>query len=105
MPGTSTTHASGAGAAAFPDAHWMLVDLLASIVGADGGEIAVHMAAMDSRGSADGQRDVVAELWRCDHPRIIDALDLLARHHPDESVARAARKSALRVRTRALPRG
>lgn len=100
MAGTRTPRVHVAREAPPADAHWMLVDLLASIVGADGGEIAVHMAAMNRRGSAEGQREVVGDLAGCAHPRVVDALDLLARHHPDPVVAREARKSAMRVRSR-----
>jgi hypothetical protein len=82
------------------DAAWMLVDLLASIIGQDGPEVTAHLAAMSSRGSTEGQVMIVAELWHCEHPRVVDALDLLGRHHPDSSVARAARKSAMRARGR-----
>ena len=83
-----------------PDAAWMLVDLLASIVGQEGDQVTAHLAAMSSRGSSDGQVMIVAELWHCDHPRVVDALDLLGRHHPDTAVAREARKSAMRARGR-----
>jgi hypothetical protein len=83
-----------------PDAAWMLVDLLASIVGRDGAEVTAHLAAMSSRGSSEGQVLIVAELWHCAHPRVVDALDLLGRHHPDAAVAREARKSAMRARGR-----
>ncbi|MDQ4007610.1 MAG: hypothetical protein M3211_05900 [Actinomycetota bacterium] len=84
------------------DAVWMLVDLLASIVGADDREAAWHIAAMHARGSVDGQCEVVADMCGCDHPGVVDALQLLGRLHPDPAVAREARKSALRARTRAL---
>ncbi|MDQ4084551.1 MAG: hypothetical protein M3165_01920 [Actinomycetota bacterium] len=87
-------------AAPVQDASWMLVDLLASIVGYDGCEVAVHLAAMSARGSTEGQVEIVAGLWRCDHPHVPEALDLLGRHHPDPVVAREARKAAIRARGR-----
>jgi hypothetical protein len=93
---------AAAGSDAAHDAVWMLVDLLASIVGADDREAAWHIAAMHARGSVDGQCEVVTDMCGCDHPQVVDALQLLARLHPDPAVARAARKSALRARTRAL---
>lgn len=82
------------------DPQWLLVDTLACILAAADSEVSEHLSHMDSRGSSDGQRQVIAELWRCDHPRIAEALDLLARHHPDAVVAREARKAALRARSR-----
>jgi hypothetical protein len=84
------------------DASWLLVDLLASIVGYDAGEVARHLRAMSARGSSEGQVEIVATLWRCDHPQVAEALDLLGGHHPDHLVAREARKSAMRARTRAI---
>jgi hypothetical protein len=83
-----------------PDAAWMLVDLLASIVEYDGSEVAAHLAAMSSRSSTAGQVEIVGALWRCEHPRVVEALDLLAGHHPEGAVAREARKAALRARSR-----
>jgi len=84
------------------DLQWLFVDTLACIVGADESEVRAHLAAMDARGSREGQERIMAQLWRCDHPQTLDALDLLAGHHPDEAVAREARKAAMRTRTRAL---
>jgi hypothetical protein len=84
------------------DAVWMLVDLLASIIGSDDDEVAMHVAAMNARGSVEGQCQIVADMACSDHPRALDTLDLLAAYHPDPGVAREARKSAMRVRTRAL---
>jgi hypothetical protein len=46
--------------------------------------------------------EIVAELWRCGHPHVLEALDLLGRHHPESAVAREARKAAMRARTRAV---
>jgi hypothetical protein len=82
------------------DAAWMLVDLLASIIGQDGDLVTTHLAAMSSRGSTEGQMMIIADLWHCEHPRVVEALDLLGRHHPDSAVAREARKSAMRARGR-----
>lgn len=84
------------------DAVWLLTDLLASIVGADDREVAVHVTAMNAGGSTQGQRQVVADMSGCGHPRVAEALDLLARHHPEPAVAREARKSAMLARTRAV---
>lgn len=96
------SHALAASAAPARDAVWMLADLLASIVGAEDAEAAMHVRAMHARGSVEGQRQVVEDMAGCDHPRVAEALDLLARHHPDPIVAREARKTAMRVRTRAV---
>jgi hypothetical protein len=102
MVDRNASQALTAGPAAAHDASWMLVDLLASIVGHDGSEVARHLAAMSARGSTEGQVEIVAELWRCGHPHVLEALDLLGRHHPESAVAREARKAAMRTRTRAV---
>lgn len=90
----------GADADAVQDPRWQLVDALAGVVGADDAEVGLHLATMNARGSAEGQRRVVADLWRCGHARLVDVLELLAGHHPEPAVAREARKSALRARSR-----
>ena len=99
------THPLAAQGAPADDAVWMLVDLLASIIGADDDEVAMHVAAMHSRGSVGGQCQIVADMAGCEHPRALETLDLLACYHPDAAVAREARKCAMRVRTRALGSG
>lgn len=101
IDGTATQAPAGTADPA-GDASWMLVDLLASIVGRDGAEVSRHLAAMSSRGSTEGQVEIVAGLCQCRHPQLLAALELMAEHHPDPAVAREARKSALRARTRAV---
>jgi hypothetical protein len=84
------------------DAVWMLVDLLASIIGSADDEVATHVAAMHASGSVDGQCQIVADMACSEHPHALETLDLLARYHPDAAVAREARKCAMRLRTHAL---
>jgi hypothetical protein len=84
------------------DLQWLFVDTLAGIVGAGESDVRAHLAAMNDQGSREGQQRIMAQLWRCAHPQTVDALELLARHHPDEVVAREARKAAMRTRTRAV---
>jgi len=43
--------------------------------------------------------EVVAGLWQVDHPGLVDLLTALSDHHPDPSVARAARKAAFKARS------
>jgi hypothetical protein len=45
------------------------------------------------------QAEIVAGLWQVDHPGVIDLLTALSQHHPDPSVARAARKAAFKARS------
>ena len=48
------------------------------------------------------QAELVAGLWRVDHPAVTDLLTALSDHHPDPAVARAARKAAFKARSRCL---
>jgi hypothetical protein len=50
---------------------------------------------------ADEHEAFIDTLASTDHPRTGDILDLLGRHHPDETTATHARKAALRWRTHA----
>jgi hypothetical protein len=47
----------------------------------------------------DAQAEIVAGLWQVDHPAVTDLLTALSDHHPDRTVARAARKAAFKARS------
>ena len=49
--------------------------------------------------SSESQAEIVAGLWQVRHPAVIDLLTTLSEHHPDPSVARAARKAAFKARS------
>ena len=49
-------------------------------------------------GSASG---VLDDLWRAAHPRVGDVLEVAGRHHPDKTIAKAARRSLAKWRSRA----
>ena len=44
--------------------------------------------------------EVLDHLWRAEHERTSDVLDALGRHHPDKKIAKAARKSLMKLRNR-----
>ena len=46
------------------------------------------------------RRLLVEQGWRTDDPAVLPVLDALGRHHPDRGTAKAARKAALRHRSR-----
>jgi hypothetical protein len=47
-----------------------------------------------------GQANLVAGLWEVGHPGLIGLLTALGEHHHDPAVAKAARKAALKARSR-----
>jgi len=76
---------------------WLLVDLGAGLLEeADPRDVVVELLP-DLPPKA--QADMVAGLWEVDHPAVTDLLTALSEHHPDPSVARAARKAAFKARS------
>ncbi|MEV4062852.1 hypothetical protein [Nonomuraea dietziae] len=45
---------------------------------------------------------LIEEMWRVDHPDVVDVLELLGRSIPDGTLAKAARKAAFKARSRAI---
>ncbi|WP_084956719.1 hypothetical protein [Thermoactinospora rubra] len=45
---------------------------------------------------------MIEEMWRVDHPDVVEVLELLGRALPDGKLAKAARKAALKARSRAI---
>jgi hypothetical protein len=79
------------------DRTWLLVDLGAGLLEeADPQDV---VAELLPEVPAPAQADIVAGLWRVDHPGVIDLLTALSEHHPDPGVARAARKAAFKARS------
>jgi hypothetical protein len=79
------------------DRTWLLVDLGAGLLEeADPRDV---VAELLPEVPAQAQAEIVAGLWRVDHPAIIDLLTALSEHHPDPAVARAARKAAFKARS------
>jgi len=79
------------------DRTWLLVDLGAGLLEeADPRDV---VAELLPDVPADAQAEIVAELWRVSHPGVTDLLTALSEHHPDPSVARAARKAAFKARS------
>jgi hypothetical protein len=79
------------------DRTWLLVDLGAGLLEeADPSDV---VAELLPDVPADAQAEIVAGLWRVDHPGVTDLLTALSEHHPDPAVARAARKAAFKARS------
>ncbi|MFF5204655.1 hypothetical protein [Streptosporangium sp. NPDC000396] len=78
---------------------WMSVDMLALAISAaenDPDEFAENMAASGP------PAHVIEEMWRVDHPEVVEVLELLGRSLHDQNVAKAARKAAFKARSRAI---
>jgi hypothetical protein len=45
---------------------------------------------------------LIEEMWRVDHPDVVEVLELLGRALPDQIVAKAARKAAFKARSRSI---
>jgi hypothetical protein len=48
----------------------------------------------------DSLPELMDTLWRMDHPRVAEVLEVIGRHHPDKAVAKAARKALMKHRNR-----
>ena len=79
------------------DRTWLLVDLGAGLL--EEADPADVVAELLPDVAADAQAEIVASLWRVDHPGVTDLLTALSDHHPDPAVARAARKAAFKARS------
>jgi len=79
------------------DRTWLLVDLGAGLLEeADPRDV---VAELLPEVPPRAQAEIVAGLWRVDHPGVVDLLTALSEHHPDPAVSRAARKAAFKARS------
>ena len=84
------------------DSAWLLVDLGAGLLEEASPEDVVAELLPDLPPHA--QAELVAGLWRVDHPAVTELLTTLSNHHPEPDVAKAARKAAFKARSRLLAR-
>jgi hypothetical protein len=75
-----------------------LVDFLALGLDAVGPE---EVVAVLRNEAPDGGAAILEGIWRLDHPRLPDVLEAIEGHHPDQAVAKAARKALMRHKSRA----
>jgi hypothetical protein len=85
------------------DQEWLLVDLGAGLLEEAQPEDVVAELLPDL--PSGGQAKLVAGLWEVSHPGLIGLLTALGDHHHDPAVAKAARKAALKARSRAAVAG
>lgn len=79
------------------DRTWLLVDLGAGLL--EEAAPADVVAELLPNLPAEDQVEIVAGLWQVSHPAVTGLLTALSDHHPDPSVARAARKAAFKARS------
>ena len=80
------------------DSAWLLVDLGAGLLEEAAPEDVVAELLPDLPPQA--QAELVAGLWRVEHPGVTELLTTLSNHHPEPDVAKAARKAAFKARSR-----
>jgi len=79
------------------DRTWLLVDLGAGLLEEANAQDVVAELLPDL--PPEDQADIVARLWQVRHPGVTEFLTALSDHHPDQAVARAARKAAFKARS------
>ncbi|MBB4915888.1 hypothetical protein [Streptosporangium saharense] len=80
------------------DRTWIAVDTLASL--AQLGRTAEAIREFDALEPGEDLVRLVEEMAAADHPDTITVLDLLGSRHPDPTVAKSARKAAMKSRSR-----
>ncbi|MFF4411776.1 hypothetical protein ACFYY8_04545 [Streptosporangium sp. NPDC001559] len=80
------------------DRTWIAVDTLASL--AQLGRTAEAIREFDALEPGEDLVRLAEEMAAADHPDTIAVLDLLGTRHPDPTVAKAARKAAMKTRSR-----
>jgi hypothetical protein len=78
---------------------WVSVDMLALAMPAAEEDPEIFAENMAASGPP---AHMIEEMWRVDHPDVVDVLELLGRSIPDHTVAKAARKAAFKARSRAI---
>ncbi|WP_157433254.1 hypothetical protein [Actinomadura rifamycini] len=77
---------------------WVFVDTVAGMMEAADPAEAVEAALADVPADAD-MAAMVDELWRIEHPDLVEVLEALGDHHPDRTVAKTARTAAYKARS------
>lgn len=74
-----------------------LVDVLAVMLDLGGPQEVV--TSFDQGAEVGQQLDLLDRIWRLDHPRLADVLQVIGAHHPVKAVAKASRKALIRHRS------
>ncbi|MGV9327880.1 hypothetical protein [Streptosporangium sandarakinum] len=81
------------------EALWMSVDMLALAISAAEEDPEAFAENISASGPP---AHVIEEMWRVDHPEVVEVLELLGRSMRDQATAKAARKAAFKARSRAI---
>ncbi|MFF0305939.1 hypothetical protein ACFYSC_00860 [Streptosporangium sp. NPDC004379] len=81
------------------EALWMSVDMLALAISAAEDDPEAFAENISASGPP---AHVIEEMWRVDHPEVVEVLELLGRSMRDQATAKAARKAAFKARSRAI---
>jgi hypothetical protein len=80
------------------DLAWLLTDLLAAM---DDPDDADAITTQFAEAVPVGQEEPILDaMWRLPHPDVSDVLEMIGEHHPDKSVAKAARRAAHKAASR-----
>ncbi|MGV9305237.1 hypothetical protein ACWDLG_17835 [Nonomuraea sp. NPDC003727] len=78
---------------------WVSVDMLALAMPAAEEDPEIFAENITASGPP---AHLIEEMWRVDHPDVVEVLELLGRSIPDGTLAKAARKAAFKARSRAI---
>jgi hypothetical protein len=78
---------------------WVSVDMLALAMPAAEEDPEIFAENMAASGPP---AHLIEEMWRVDHPDVVEVLELLGRSIPDGTVSKAARKAAFKARSRGI---
>lgn len=59
-----------------------------------------ELVAAFAAGPDEGPMGLLDDIWRLDHPRLAEILDVLGARLPDKTTAKRARRSAVKLRSR-----
>jgi hypothetical protein len=74
-----------------------LIDVLGAALDSGGPEEVIACLQEDEEDTLPGLFD---DIWRLDHPRLAEVLEVIGEHHPVKAVAKAARKALMKHRNR-----
>ena len=81
-----------------PETLLLFVDVCAGML--ESGEPEAVAEHLESLGEGMDLTDLLESLWRVDHAQTLAVLEAVGAHHPDRRVAKAARRSAFKARSR-----
>lgn len=78
---------------------WVAVDAMADLLTFDPDELQLVLTHMTDSKSEPELAAMLGQMGESDHPQTAEALDLVAAHHPNAAISKAARKAAMKARS------